>query len=119
VVTENARTLEGAERLRAGDAARFGELMNASHQSLRDDYAVSSPQLDLLVAAAQAVPGVYGSRLTGAGFGGCTVTLAAPDVVDDITAAVSSAYEATFGITPSIYISQASDGARVVICNEA
>lgn len=114
VVTENARTVEGAERLRTGDAARFGELMNASHQSLRDDYEVSSPQLDLLVAAAQAVPGVYGSRLTGAGFGGCTVTLAAPEAVEDVTAAVQSAYQATFGITPDVYVSQASDGARVV-----
>jgi galactokinase len=118
VVTENARTVEGAERLRDGDVARFGELMNASHQSLRDDYAVSSPQLDLLVAAAQAVPGVYGSRLTGAGFGGCTVTLAAPDAVDDLTAAVVSAYQTTFGVAPDVYVSQASDGARVVRRNE-
>ncbi len=118
VVTENARTVEGAERLRAGDATRFGELMNASHQSLRDDYAVSSPQLDLLVAAAQAVPGVYGSRLTGAGFGGCTVSLTTPEAVDDMTAAVSSAYEATYGVTPNIYVSQASDGARVVLRND-
>ncbi len=118
VVTENARTVEGAERLRAGDAARFGELMNASHASLRDDYAVSSPQLDLLVSTAQSVPGVYGSRLTGAGFGGCTVALTTPEAVEELTATVSSAYEAAYGVTPNIYVSQASDGARVVLGND-
>ncbi len=113
VVTENARTLEGAERLQAGELRRFGELMNESHRSLRDDYAVSSPQLDLLVSAAQAVRGVYGSRLTGAGFGGCTVSLAAPEAVDNLVDAVGSAYRAAFSRAPDVYVCTASDGARV------
>jgi galactokinase len=113
VVTEDARTLEAAERLAAGDLARFGVLMNESHRSLRDDYEVSSPQLDTLVAAAQPLPGVYGSRLTGAGFGGCTVTLAAPDAVDNLASTVTGAYQDAFGVTPNIYVCTASDGARV------
>ncbi len=114
VVTENARTVEAAERLSAGDLQRFGVLMNESHRSLRDDYEVSSPQLDLLVSAAQAVPGVYGARLTGAGFGGCTVSLVDPGVVDDMIASVSDAYQNAFGRPPEIYVCTASDGARVL-----
>src|SRR5262249_58633216 len=70
VITENDRTVRGAAALEAGDVAAFGILMNASHVSLRDDYEVSIPEMDTLVAAAQRVPGCYGSRLTGAGFGG-------------------------------------------------
>jgi galactokinase len=115
VVTENARTLEGAERLAAGDLTRFGTLMNESHRSLRDDYAVSSPQLDVLVAAAQSVQGVFGSRLTGAGFGGCTVSLVAPDAVDALVASVTEAYQAEFGRAPDVYVCTASDGAQVTM----
>ena len=113
VVAENARTLEGAERLQAGDVVQFGILMNESHRSLRDDYAVSSPQLDTLVAAAQSVPGVYGSRLTGAGFGGSTVSLTAPDAVEPLITAVNTAYQDAFNQTPEVYVCTASDGARV------
>lgn len=114
VVTENARTLEAAERLAAGDLDRFGVLMNESHRSLRDDYEVSSPQLDLLVATAQAVPGVYGARLTGAGFGGCTVSLVAPAAVEQMVEAVTAAYQNGFGRAPDVYVCTASDGARVL-----
>jgi galactokinase len=114
VVTENARTLEGAELLQNGDLERFGVLMNESHRSLREDYEVSSPQLDTLVAAAQAIPGVYGARLTGAGFGGCTVALARPDVVDQIIDEVTRTYQHAFALTPEVYVCTASDGARVV-----
>ncbi|HSH77067.1 MAG TPA: galactokinase [Herpetosiphonaceae bacterium] len=114
VVGENGRTLEGAERLQAGDLAHFGVLMNESHRSLRDDYEVSSPQLDALVAAAQSVSGVYGSRLTGAGFGGCTVSLVEPAAVESFTQTVSSAYQRDFGRVPDIYVCTASDGARVI-----
>ena len=113
VVTENARTVEGAERLRAGDVTRFGELMNASHRSLRDDYAVSSPNLDVLVQAAQGVTGVYGSRLTGAGFGGCTVSLATPAAVEPMIEAVGRAYREAFEREPEVYVCTASDGTRV------
>jgi galactokinase len=113
VVSENARTLDGARQLEAGQVERFGALMNESHRSLRDDYEVSSAQLDVLVSAAQAVPGVYGSRLTGAGFGGCTVSLAAPEAVDRAIVAVNEAYMREFGREPEVYVCTASDGARV------
>jgi galactokinase len=78
VVTENARVLDAVEALRAGDVAGAGRLMNASHVSLRDDFEVSTPALDGLVGRLTATAGVYGARLTGAGFGGCVVALAAP-----------------------------------------
>ena len=112
VISENARVLQGVAALRRGDLLTFGRLMNEAHRSLRDDYAVSSVALDTLVAAAQAVPGVYGSRLTGAGFGGCTVSLVAPDAVETFRHAVSAAYEAALGIQPDIYVCRASAGAR-------
>lgn len=113
VVTENARTLEGAERLQTGDLERFGILMNESHRSLRDDYEVSSPQLDTLVAISQSVPGIYGARLTGAGFGGCTVALAQPEAVEQLIADVTREYQQAFALTPEVYVCTASDGARV------
>lgn len=113
VVTENARTLEGADRLQAGDLEHFGVLMNESHRSLRDDYEVSSPQLDTLVAISQRIPGVYGARLTGAGFGGCTVALAKPEVVEQLIAVVTREYQQAFALTPEVYVCIASDGARV------
>ena len=114
VVTENSRTLRGAKQLEDGDVASFGALMNESHRSLRDDYEVSSAQLDVLVAAAQGAPGVYGSRLTGAGFGGCTVSLVAPDAVQILIATVTSAYQDAFDQTPEVYVCEATDGARIV-----
>lgn len=82
VVTEIQRTLDAAAALEKGDFQQFGRLMNESHDSLRDDYEVSSKELDSLVSAAREVDGVLGSRLTGAGFGGCTVTLLRKDAVD-------------------------------------
>jgi galactokinase len=83
VVTENARVLSAAAALRAGDAAAFGVLMNESHHSLRDDFEVSTPALDSLVARLRATPGVHGARLTGAGFGGGVVAVAEPGALDD------------------------------------
>lgn len=83
VVTEIQRTLDAAVALEQGDFERFGRLMNESHDSLRDDYEVSSSELDTLVSAAREVGGVLGSRLTGAGFGGCTVTLLKKNAVDN------------------------------------
>jgi len=82
VVTEIQRTLNAAVALQKSDFQQFGRLMNESHDSLRDDYEVSSKELDSLVSAAREVDGVLGSRLTGAGFGGCTVTLLRKDAVD-------------------------------------
>jgi galactokinase len=115
VITEIARVTESAEALRAGDLERFGRLMNASHDSLRDDYEVSGPELDLLVAIARGVPGVLGSRLTGAGFGGCTVTLARPEAVEPLRQAVLARYQNETGLEPRIWVSEAADGAAVEI----
>ena len=84
VITEIKRTLEAASALQSGDLLKFGSLMNQSHDSLRDDYEVSSQELDILVSAAREVKGVMGSRLTGAGFGGCTVTLLRKDSIGEV-----------------------------------
>jgi galactokinase len=115
VVTEDARVLESARALKEGDIERFGELMNASHDSLRDDYEVSGPELDLLVRIARGVRGVLGSRLTGAGFGGCTVTLARPDAVEPLRAAILAGYEKAVNLAPRIWVSDAADGAAIEI----
>jgi len=115
VVTENARVLESAEAMKAGDLARFGELLSASHDSLRDDYEVSGPELDLLVEIARGVEGVFGSRLTGAGFGGCTVTLARPEAVEPLRAAVLEHYPRRTGLEPRIWVSEAAAGAAVEV----
>lgn len=82
VVTEIKRTIDAVEALEKGDIKKFGQLMNESHDSLKNDYEVSSVELDTLVKAAREINGVLGSRLTGAGFGGCTVTLLRKDVID-------------------------------------
>ncbi|KPV48456.1 galactokinase, partial [Kouleothrix aurantiaca] len=110
VITEDDRAVRGAAALEAGDVAAFGTLMNESHASLRDDYEVSIPDMDALVAAAQAVPGCYGSRLTGAGFGGCTVSLVANDAVERFKQEVGAAFRAATGRDTTIYVCQASDG---------
>ncbi len=112
VVTENARVLKGVRALKAGDVATFGRLMNASHDSLRDDYAVSSPELNAMVDAARDVEGVYGARMTGAGFGGCTVSLIAEPSVDAFKKEVGAAYRAATGLEATFYLCRASDGAR-------
>ncbi len=111
VVSENARVLEGAAALEHGDAAAFGALMNTSHASLRDDYAVSIPELDHLVAVAQAA-GCYGARLTGAGFGGCMVGLVDADAVSAFVAAVTTAYRRETGREATAYVCRAADGVR-------
>jgi galactokinase len=110
IVTENARTLEGVAALTSGDLVRFGELMKASHHSLRDDYEVSCVELDTLVEAAWTVEGCYGSRLTGAGFGGCTVSLVDNAAIETFRGAVSDAYRREYDRTPAIYVCTAEDG---------
>ena len=97
VITENARVLEARDALRAGDLETLGGLFSASHASLRDDYEVSTPEVDLLVAAAEAQPGVFGARMTGGGFGGAIVVAAEAGCVRDAAAAASSAYAARTG----------------------
>lgn len=111
VVTENERVLKAVAALESDDLEAFGELMNQSHASLRDDYEVSSPELDALVDLALAQPGVFGARMTGAGFGGCTVNLVRPDAVDHFARAVGRGYEKAFGLKAEVYAFHASDGA--------
>jgi galactokinase len=111
VVTENHRVLEAVKVLESGDIERFGQLMNASHESLRDDYEVSSKELDVLVELAWKQPGVLGARMTGAGFGGCTVNLVRQHAAEAFAEAVRRGYEDTLGLKAEINIFKASQGA--------
>jgi len=114
VVGEIARTTRAAEAIRGSDWTTTGELMYASHQSLKDDYAVSCDELDLLVDLARRIGvqgGVYGSRMTGAGFGGCTVSLVRSDAVEPIAQALFSGYRAQTGIEPTMFVSRPAEGA--------
>ncbi|MFT4606267.1 MAG: galactokinase [Rhodothermales bacterium] len=114
VVTENARTLAAAIVMRQGDARRLGELMNESHASLRDDFEVSTPELDLFSALARDADGCFGARMTGAGFGGCAVALVSSAAVPDFVQRVSEAYRSATGLVPALYVSRATAGARIV-----
>jgi galactokinase len=111
VVTENARVLQFAAALKAGDLKRAGALMWASHTSLRDDYEVSCRELDLLFDFASEA-GALGSRMTGGGFGGCTVSLVRNAEVERFKHEVSRHYEAATGVAPEIYVTRAADGAH-------
>ena len=113
VVEECARTRRAVEFLRAGDAAQFGALMNACHASLRDLYEVSCPELDVMVEAAQSIAGCYGARLTGAGFGGCTVNLVEAARAEPFTSELAMRYHRATGKTPEIYVCRAAAGAGV------
>ncbi|MCZ7544056.1 MAG: galactokinase [Anaerolineae bacterium] len=112
VVEENDRTLRAAEALRAGDIATVGPLFNESHRSMRDLFEITVPAIDTLVALAQAQPGCYGSRMTGGGFGGCTVSLVNADAVPAFVAQVAAGYEATIGLQPEVYVCRAADGSE-------
>jgi galactokinase len=113
VVEENQRVLEAEEALRKKDLVSFGKLMNRSHESLRDLYEVSCPELDWLVKRAWETEGVYGSRLTGEGFGGCTVTLIEEDAIPLYQEHIVQ-YERIFGFRPELYVCKPSAGARIV-----
>jgi len=111
VVRENQRVLEAVAALRQGDLPTFGELMNQSHDSLRDDYEVSSPALDAVVDIARATPGVLGARMTGAGFGGCAIALVRDDCAPILAERIRELYPRRTGLTPRVYPCLASDGA--------
>lgn len=123
VIEENARVLEAVSVLKGRsqsaseetDAAliRFGRLMNASHNGLRDDYEVSCKELDLLTDIARSITGVIGSRMTGAGFGGCTVSIVHQDALEMFQTRVTTEYHQQTGIEPEIYLCNVSDGAQV------
>src|SRR6185503_4653492 len=112
VITENARVLEASEALVQQDLDRFGRLMGESHVSLRDDYEVSSDELDLMVELAQKIDGVYGARMTGGGFGGSTVNLVREENADEFRAHVAEEYERVTGLKPEIYVRSAGNGAE-------
>jgi len=112
VVRENARALAVAAALRVGDVAEVGRHLLASHESLRDDFEVSAPELDLLVEAAMASPGVHGARLIGRGLGGCTITLVDRDAAPGLTSALVAAFRRRFGRSPEIIETRAAGGVR-------
>jgi galactokinase len=114
VVSENARVLEAVTAMRSHDFARLKILTAASHASLRDDYEVSCPELDVLVELALAVPNCHGARLTGAGFGGSTVTLVDAATVDDFSQSVTVGYRNHIGGSVDIYVFEPSAGARIL-----
>ena len=109
-VYENQRTLKAVKALEANDIAQFGQLMNASHVSLRDDYEVTGIELDTLVEEAWKVPGVIGSRMTGAGFGGCTVSIVEDDAIDTFKKQVGDAYLAKIGYAADFYVVEIGGG---------
>ncbi|PYX48139.1 MAG: galactokinase [Acidobacteria bacterium] len=111
VVRENQRTLDAAAALTAGDLVRMGNLMQESHESLRDLYEVSCRELDIMVDSAQDLPGFYGGRMTGGGFGGCTVNLVREKNAEDFAAQIRERYRTATGITPLVYLCSAQDGA--------
>ncbi|MFL6253522.1 MAG: galactokinase [Pyrinomonadaceae bacterium] len=115
IVTENERTLDAARALRAGDLSEMGRLMYESHDSLRDDYEVSSPELDVLVELARGLAGVLGARMTGGGFGGSTVSLVRRESLEDFERALSEGYERETGKRPAVLISEAGAGAAELV----
>ncbi|HEX8985372.1 MAG TPA: galactokinase [Bryobacteraceae bacterium] len=114
VVTEDARVEEFMEASRQKDLKRMGELFVASHRSLQHDYEVSCEELDFLVDTAISLEGVYGSRMTGGGFGGCTVSLVAPEAASSFQQKIAAAYQQKFRIKPTIYPCKASAGASEI-----
>ncbi len=111
VITENERVLKASDALRAGKMERFGQLMLTSHQSLREDYEVSCDELNIMVSLAEQIEGVLGARMTGGGFGGCTVNLVRRDSVARFQKEMEAGYRSAASITPQIYICDAADGA--------
>ncbi len=114
VVTENDRVLAFVAAMESDDLAGAGDLMNVSHESLRDDFSVSTPPLDALVESAQSQPGCFGARLTGAGMGGCAVALIRSESAPGFVESVRSAYRAATGLEAQLYPSDPTNGAEVV-----
>lgn len=113
-VTENQRTLKAATALKAGNLEEFGQLMNESHISLRDDYEVTGPELDAIVQAAWDQPGILGARMTGAGFGGCAIAIVENNTIDDFIDQVGKHYHEKVGYPGELYIAQISDGLKLL-----
>lgn len=113
-VYENQRTIRAVEALKNNDIELFGKLMNASHKSLRYDYEVSCEEIDILVDLAQAMPGVIGSRITGGGFGGCTVSIVKNDTVDAFIREIGKTYQEKVGHEAEFYVVEIGDGAKII-----
>ncbi len=113
-VYENQRTIEAVDALKAGDLEKFGKLMNASHVSLRDDYDVTGVELDTLAEEAWKIPGVIGSRMTGGGFGGCTVSIVKDEAIDEFKEKVGKAYREKIGYDATFYIVEIGGGPTVL-----
>ena len=111
-VYENQRTIRAVEALKNNNLKLFGELMNASHVSLRDDYQVSCDEIDVLAEEAWKVDGVIGSRITGGGFGGCTVSIVKDEAVEQFKVKVGAAYKERVGKTADFYVVEIGDGPR-------
>jgi len=114
VVMEDQRVLDAVRALRGGDVSLFGQLMNASHASLRDDYQVSCRELDIMVEVAAQQEGALGARMTGAGFGGCTVNLVRTDAAETFGRRVAEGYATATGLAPDIYVCLAEEGVRAL-----
>jgi galactokinase len=115
VISENARVIKAVEALGKKDVILFGKLMIESHASLRDDFEVSCEELDLMVDLAGKIEGVYGARMTGGGFGGCTINLVKSEAVEEFQAKVAEGYERATGRKPEIYVCMAADGVKRVV----
>jgi len=115
VITENQRVLESVRALQKGDAATFGALMCAAHASARDDYEISTPHIEALVASAQAAPGCLGARITGAGWGGCIVALVEAEAVADFERSVKAAYRTQTGLEAEAFICRSAPGAGCIL----
>jgi galactokinase len=113
-VYENRRTIKALKELKAGNLVAFGQLMNQSHLSLRDDYEVTGIELDSLVVAAWQQPGVLGARMTGAGFGGCAIAIVANEEVENFIASVGAAYREKIGYEAEFYVANIGDGAKEI-----
>lgn len=111
-VYENQRTIRAAEALKNNQTELFGKLMNASHESLKNDYEVSCEEIDILVELAQEMPGVLGSRITGGGFGGCTVSIVKNEAIDDFIDSIGKAYQKKVGHSAEFYVVDIGDGAH-------
>jgi galactokinase len=114
IVTENARVLEAERALGAGDLVACGQAMNLSHASMRDDFEITCPEVDALVGLAQTVEGVYGSRMTGGGFGGCTVSLVEASAVEKASRIMIDGYRVATGLEAEIFACAPSDGVRLI-----
>lgn len=119
VLLENQRVLDAVEALKRGDLEELGLLMSHSHQSLRDLYEVSSDALDAAVDIAEGVEGVYGARMTGAGFGGCAIALTREDAVDALREAIEAQYPQRTGLTPKVFVCRANAGASYRLLDAA